>query len=359
MSSIYNFSAGPAALPPEVIAQAQQEFGNWHNSGLSVLEIGHRSAAFVALAEQIQSDLRELLNIPKNYQILLLPDGATYQFSWVPMNLLRGNKQADYVNTGVWSQKALVEAKRYCEVNIVASNAETGRTTIPAQARWALNKNAAYVHYTANETIDGLEFSWLPNVGTVPLVSDMSSTLLSMPLDIKHFGLIYAGGQKNLGANGLTLVIVREDLLGNALPLTPTLGNYQVQAENHSLYNTPPTYAWYLLSLMLRWVQTQGGVVVMAERNKRKAEKLYRFIDNSDLYSNNVDPCCRSRMNVIFRLRKPELEKKFLLAAEQRGLLGLHGHRLVGGLRASLYNAMPEAGVDALLEFMEDFEKNM
>lgn len=356
MSSLYNFSAGPAVLPQAVMQQAHAEFFDWHGSGLSIMEISHRNPAFVALTEQIENDLRELLAIPDNYRVLLLPGGATYQFSLVPMNLLADKTTADYVDTGIWSRKAIAEAKRYCAVNIVASNESSGDTTIPPQEEWRLNKDAAYVHYTANETISGLEFPWIPAVKNVPLVSDMSSNLLSMPLDVKRFGLIYASAQKNLGSSGLTLVIVRDELLGKALPLIPTLCNYQVQATNHSLYNTPPMYAWYLMGLVLKWVKEQGGLVEMAERNQRKAAKLYQFIDNSDLYRNSIDPLYRSRMNVTFYLTKPNLETKFLIEAEQAGLVGLKGHRLTGGLRASIYNAMPEKGVDALIKFMKEFE---
>lgn len=355
MSVKHNFSAGPAALPEEVMQHAQAELLDWQGSGLSVIEVSHRSDRFMAMIAQTEKDLRALLQIPTNYKVLFLAGGASYQFAMLPMNLLRGKKTADYVNTGVWSQKAIAEAQRYCDVRIAASSEATSFNTIPAQQDWQLNPQAAYVHYTSNETISGLEFPFIPAVGDVPLVSDMSSNILSAPLDVKRFGLIYGGAQKNISASGLTLVIVREDLLGDVLPFTPTLYNYQIQADNHSLYNTPPTFSWYLAGLVFNWLKQQGGLAVMAQRNQRKAQKLYQLMDTSDFYVNNIEPQFRSKMNVTFHIMNADLEPVFLKQAEQAGLFGLRGHRLVGGLRASIYNAVSEASVDALVAFMNEF----
>jgi len=357
MSKIINFSAGPAALPHEVMEQAQAEFLNWQGKGISAMEISHRHPWFMAMAEQAEQDLRELLSIPKHYKVLFLAGGASFQFAMVPMNLLRGKNAADYINTGLWSQKAINEARRYCQVNVAASGATTQFNSIPDFNEWQLNKNAAYVHYVANETISGLEFSDIPATGDVPLVSDMSSNILSKPIDVSRFGLIYAGAQKNIGPSGLSIVIVREDLLGNVLPFTPALYNYQIQADNNSMFNTPPTYAWYMAGLVFAWLKKQGGLKVMAERNKRKAAKLYNYIDDSDFYFNTIEPQYRSKMNVTFRLRDAELEPLFIQEAEQVGLFALKGHKLAGGgMRASIYNAMPEAGVDRLIECMQEFK---
>lgn len=359
MPTIYNFNPGPAQLPHEIMLQAQAELLDWQGTGVSILEISHRSTRFMAMAAQAEQDLRELLNIAADYQVLFLAGGASHQFAMIPMNLLRGKTTADYIETGIFSHRAAVEAKPYCTVNIAASGAASDFTTIPALATWQLNPAAAYVHYTANETIAGLEFPWIPETGNVPLVSDMTSNLLSMPLDVSRFGLIYASAQKNIGPSGLTVVIVRNDLVGDALPLTPSLYNYKVQADNNSLYNTPPTFAWYMAGLMFAWLKKQGGLEVMTERNRNKADKLYRFIDQSDFYFNKIDPVYRSRMNVSFTLANAELETLFLIKAAEVGLVGLKGHRVVGGLRASIYNAMPEAGVDALIAFMTEFESKM
>lgn len=345
-------------LPHEVMQQARDEFLNWQNQGVSILEISHRSKPFLALAAQTEQLLRELLAIPQNYQVLFLPGGATYQFALLPLNLLGAKTTADYVDTGIWSQKALKEAQRYCQVNIVASARSSNYTAIPPLADWKINPHAAYLHYTANETIAGLEFPWVPEVGDVPLVSDMSSNILSQPLDIKKFAVIYAATQKNLGASGLTVVIIREELLGKALAFTPTLANYQVQAENKSLYNSPPMYAWYLTNLVLHWTKKQGGVRAMLEHAARKASKLYAVIDNSQLYANKIKSEYRSRMNITFNLTRPELEPLFLQQAEQQGLLGLKGHRLAGGIRVGNYNAISQQSIDALIAFMQEFERD-
>lgn len=357
MQPIYNFSAGPAALPREVMQEAQAEFISWQGRDVSIIEVGHRTEWFMQLAEQAERDLRALLAIPSNYHVLFLAGGASLQFAMVPLNLLGGKTTADYFNTGIWSQKAIAEAKRYCQVNVAVDSASNHFTSVPDSTEWHLNPEAAYVHYTANETISGVEFPFIPEVGTVPLVSDVTSNILSAPLDVSRFGLLYAGAQKNISASGLTIVIVRADLVGNALPFTPTIYNYKVQAENHSLYNTPPTFAWYLAALVFKWLRQQGGLGMMAQLNARKSVRLYQFIDSSKLYKNNIDPRYRSRMNITFYLTKPALEPLFLVEAERAGLLGLRGHRLAGGMRASIYNAMPEAGVDALLTFMSDFER--
>jgi phosphoserine aminotransferase len=357
MSRPYNFSAGPAILPEAVLEQAKAELLDWQGSGMSVMEMSHRGKEFISIAAQAEADLRELLNIPSNYKVLFLQGGATGQFAVVPMNLLRGKTKADYLNTGQWSKKAIAEAKKYCQVNVVASSEATRFTTIPPPQDWQCDPEAAYFHYTPNETINGVEFHQIPEVGDVPLVVDMSSTLLSRPLDVSKFGLIYAGAQKNIGPAGLTIVIVREDLIGQTLPGTPSLFDYKNQADNDSMVNTPPTYAWYIAGLVFRWLQALGGLEAMAKRNQRKAERLYAAIEQSGFYKNPVDPACRSWMNVPFTLPDPALDKPFLAEAKAAGLLTLSGHRSVGGMRASIYNAMPEEGVQALIDFMHDFAR--
>lgn len=356
MPRAYNFSAGPAMLPEAVLEQAKAELVDWQGSGMSVMEMSHRGKEFVAIAAQAEADLRELLAIPSNYKVLFLQGGATSQFAMIPMNLLRGKTKADYLNTGIWSKKAISEAKRYCQVNVVASGESQKFTTVPNQDTWNCDVDAAYFHYTPNETINGVEIHTVPDVNT-PIVADMSSTILSRPIDVTKFGLIYAGAQKNIGPAGLTIVIVREDLLGDTIPSTPTMFNYKEQVEAESMYNTPPTYAWYIAGLVFKWIKAQGGLTAMAERNQRKAAKLYQAIDNSSFYANPVDPIYRSWMNVPFTLAKPDLEKTFLSEAKAVGLVTLAGHRSVGGMRASIYNAMPEEGVATLVDFMKDFEK--
>ncbi|MCC5857949.1 MAG: 3-phosphoserine/phosphohydroxythreonine transaminase [Ectothiorhodospiraceae bacterium] len=355
MSRVYNFSAGPAMLPEPVLRQAAEDMLDWRGSGMSVMEMSHRGKEFVSIAAEAEQTLRALMNIPENYKVLFLQGGATGQFAAIPMNLLRGRKRADYISTGSWSKKAIKEAKTYCEVNVAAAS-PGDVLTIPPRNTWQLSDDAAYVHYTPNETISGVEFHWVPEVDA-PLVADMSSTILSRPVDVTRFGLIYAGAQKNIGPAGITLVIVREDLLGETLPGTPSVWDYKAQAEGDSMLNTPPTYAWYIAGLVFRWIQEQGGLEAMAERNRRKAEKLYGAIDGSDFYSNPVDPDCRSWMNVPFVLADDALNDSFLKQAAEVGLTTLKGHRSVGGMRASIYNAMPEAGVDRLVEFMAEFER--
>ncbi|MEJ2391806.1 MAG: 3-phosphoserine/phosphohydroxythreonine transaminase [Gammaproteobacteria bacterium] len=357
MSRCFNFSAGPAMLPEEVLQRAQQEMLDWNGSGMSVMEMSHRGKEFMGIAEKAEADLRELLSIPSDYAVLFLQGGASAQFAMVPMNLLRGKNKADYINTGAWSKKAIAEAKRYCDVNVAASSEDQKFSTIPAFDSWKLQKDAAYLHYTPNETIGGVEFHWVPDAGETPLVVDMSSTILSRPIDVSRFACIYAGAQKNIGPAGLTLVIVRKDMLGQTLSGTPSMFDYQKQADNGSMLNTPPTYAWYLAGLVFDWLKQKGGLEAMAQINQRKAQKLYAAIDQSGFYHNPVDPACRSWMNVPFTLANAELDKLFLEQASARGLKTLKGHRSVGGMRASIYNAMPEAGIDALIAFMQEFEK--
>lgn len=357
MSRVYNFSAGPSTLPEAVLQRAQAEMLDWRGTGMSVMEMSHRGKDFVAIAEKTEADLRELLGIPAHYKVLFPQAGAVGQFAAVPMNLLRGKGKACYVNTGIWSGKAIEEARLYGEVKVVASSKESGFTTVPPRADWAVDPDAAYLHYTSNETINGVEFQDIPDDGGLPLVCDMSSNILSRPVDIEKFGLIYAGAQKNMGPSGIVVTVVREDLIGQALPITPSVFDYKKQAENGSMLNTPPTYNWYLLGLVLEWVKEQGGLTAMEAHNRAKSEKLYAAIDASAFYSNPVDLACRSRMNVPFRLAKPELEKTFAAEAKAAGLVFLEGHRSVGGMRASIYNAMPMAGVDALIAFMGEFER--
>lgn len=357
MTEVFNFSAGPAVLPKAVLEQARDELLDWHGTGMSVMEMSHRSKEYLSIATQAEADLRTLLAVPDNYKVLFLQGGATSQFAMVPMNLLRGHRQADYINTGAWSKKAIAEAQRYCEVNVAASSADSNFNTIPAFDAWQLNNDAAYVHYTPNETIGGVEFHEIPDTGAVPLVADMSSTILSRPLAVSRYGLIYAGAQKNIGPAGLTVVIVRDDLIGTTLPGTPSMFDYQAHADNGSMLNTPPTFAWYLAGLVFVWLREQGGLASMGEVNRCKAQRLYDAIDASGFYRSPVDPACRSWMNVPFTLADAGLDGDFLAQARTAGLLNLKGHRSVGGMRASIYNAMPEAGVDALIGFMQEFER--
>lgn len=357
MSRAYNFCAGPATLPESVLRQARDEMLDWRSTGMSVMEMSHRSDEFVQIAETAEKDLRELAGVSDDYAVLFMQGGASSQFSTIPLNLLGDKGSADYVNTGIWSKKAIAEAGRYGKVNVVASSEDSGFTTIPDQANWQTSAEAAYLHYTPNETIGGLEFDFVPDSLNVPLVADMSSNMLSRPVDVSKFGLIYAGAQKNIGPSGLVVVIIRKDLLGKARKETPTMMNYQVIADNDSMYNTPATYSWYLAGLVFKWLKEQGGVQAMGEINLRKARKLYNFIDASDFYANPIDPRFRSWMNVPFTLADDALNSEFLKGANARGLLNLAGHRSVGGMRASIYNAMPEAGVDALIDYMTDFAK--
>lgn len=355
MARVYNFSAGPATLPEEVLEQVQQDLLDWRGSGMSVMEMSHRGKAFVSIAEQAVSDLRELLAVPDDYTVLFLQGGAAGQFSAVPGNL--PGAAADYVVTGNWGKKAHKEGGKYLQANTAASGADSEFTTIPSESGWQLSPDAAFVHTTSNETIQGVEFQHDPDVNTAPLVTDMSSNFLSRPVDVSKYGVIYAGAQKNAGPAGVTMVIVRNDLLGQAADDVPMVLDWQAQAEADSMLNTPPCFAWYVCGLVFDWLKRQGGLAAMAERNKAKADKLYGFIDGSDFYRNPVDPAVRSRMNVPFLLADDALDDAFLQEAEAAGLSTLKGHRSVGGMRASIYNAMPEAGVDALVDFMRDFEQ--
>ena len=362
MSRVYNFSAGPAALPTEVLVQAQAEMLDWNGSGMSVMEMSHRGKDYMSIATKAEADLRKLMTIPDNYKVLFLQGGASSQFAMVPINLLTGRdgkkrQTADYLLTGQWSKKAVAEAKRYCDVNLVADTSASNFTTIPDETSLNFNPQAAYVHYTPNETIVGVEFPYIPNTGEVPLVADMSSTILSRRIDVSKFDVIYAGAQKNIGPAGLTLVIIRDDLLGQADPAMPAMFDYKTHADNGSMYNTPPTYGWYLAGLVFDWALKQGGLPAIEKVNQRKAEKLYKAIDESEFYSNPVDLSCRSWMNVPFILANADLDAVFLEQAAAKGLTTLKGHRSVGGMRASIYNAMPEAGVDALIAFMKEFEQ--
>ena len=357
MSRVYNFSAGPSTLPESVLIRAQAEMLEWGKSGMSVMEMSHRGKDYVSIAEKAEADFREILSVPPNYKVLFLSGGATGQFAAIPLNLLAGKAVVNYVNTGVWSGKAISEAKKYAEVKVAASSKENGFKNIPNRSEWKIDSEAAYLHYTSNETINGVEFQNIPDTGGLPLVCDMSSNILSRPVDVSQFGLIYAGAQKNMGPAGIGVVIVRDDLIGHALPITPSIFDYKVQAENDSMLNTPPTYVWYLLGLVLEWVKEQGGLTAMEAHNKAKAAKLYAAIDASAFYANPVELAFRSRMNVPFTLANPELDKTFTAEAKTAGLVSLAGHRSVGGMRASIYNAMPEAGVDALIEFMAEFER--
>jgi len=356
MSRIYNFSAGPAALPQEVLQQAQEELLDWNGSGMSVMEMSHRGKEFMSIAGQAEKDLRELMNISDNYKVLFLQGGASSQFAMVPMNLLHEKISADYIDTGSWSKKAIAEAKRFTEVNVAGASPE-GRFAVPAETDLLLDPAAAYLHYTPNETIQGIEFPYVPDTGDVPLVADFSSTILSRPVDVSRYGVIYAGAQKNIGPAGLTVVIIREDLIAEPLSGTPAMFTYGTMADSGSMYNTPPTFSWYLAGLVFQWLKRNGGLEVMAVVNERKAEALYAAIDNSDFYANPVAPDCRSWMNVPFTLADAELDARFLNEAKGAGLVTLKGHRSVGGMRASIYNAMPEEGVQALIDFMSDFEK--
>jgi phosphoserine aminotransferase len=355
MGRIYNFSAGPAVLPEEVLAQARDEMLDWHGSGMSVMEMSHRGKEFIAIAQQAEADLRELMGIAANYKVLFLQGGATAQFAMVPMNLLRGRKSADYVNTGEWAKKAIKEAKKFLAVNVAASAEDKHFTYAPKQAQWKLDPGAAYVHYTSNETIGGVEFNWIPDAGGVPLVADMSSNVLSRPVDVSKFGLIYAGAQKNIGPAGLTIVIVREDLIGETVPGTPTMFDYKVQADAESMYNTPPTYAIYIAGLVFQWLKKKGGLEGIEKANIAKSGLIYDVIDGGTFYHSPVAKQDRSRMNVPFTLKDAALDEAFLKQAKSHGLIQLKGHRSVGGMRASIYNAMPVEGVRALTGFMKDF----
>jgi phosphoserine aminotransferase len=354
---VFNFSPGPATLPLEVLQQAQAEMLDWQGTGMSVMEHSHRGKPFVACAQAAEADLRELLNIPSNYKVLFLQGGATGMFSAIPLNLATADSTVDYINTGAWSKKAIGEAKRYAKVNVAADEAASNYSTVPAQGALKLTPGAAYVHYTPNETIGGVEFDYIPETNGVPLVADFSSTILSRPIDVSKFGLIYAGAQKNIGPSGIVVVIVREDLIGKARPGTPMVWDFKGMADDNSMLNTPPTFGWYFAGLVFKWLKKQGGLKAIEQRNRAKAEKLYGFIDGSGFYKSPVAKNARSWMNVPFTLAKPDLDKTFVDEAKKAGLVNLEGHRSVGGMRASIYNAMPIEGVEALVKFMQEFQK--
>src|SRR5690554_2219203 len=353
----FNFCAGPAALPTEVLQQAPQELLDWQGRGLSVMEMSHRSDEFVTIAKTAEQDLRDLLSVPDNYQVLFLQGGASQQFAQIPLNFLPESGCADYIDTGIWSRKSLEEARRFGTVHVAASAKSYEYLAIPGQNEWQLHQDAAYVHYASNETIGGLQFDWIPETGDVPLICDMSSDILSRPLDVSRYGMIYAGAQKNIGPSGLVVAIVREDLLDRARASCPTMLNYRVAADNGSMYNTPPTFSWYLAGLVFKWLKKQGGVEAMARRNHEKQRLLYEYIDMGDFYYNPVSKNARSWMNVPFRLQDDRLDKAFLVGAQERGLLNLQGHRSVGGMRASIYNATGMDAITALIDYMQDFER--
>ncbi len=356
MTRVYNFAAGPAVLPESVLQQAQQELLNWHGMGASVMELSHRSREFVDVAETCEQDLRELLHIPERYKVLFLQGGAFGQFSAIPLNILGEATEADYIESGIWSKKAIECAMPYAKVNVIASN-KNHPTSLPDIDSWQVNAKSAYLHYCPNETINGLAFNTTPDNQGLPLVADMSSCILSQKVDISQFGLIYAGAQKNIGPAGLVIVIVDEALLGKAHAYTPTALNYAIQAAHGSMLNTPPTFTWYMVGLVFKWLKAQGGVEAIEQINQQKATLLYQTIDNSEFYHNDVDPRYRSRMNVPFRLQNAALQEVFLQEAKQAGLINLEGHRSVGGMRASIYNAMPLEGVKVLCDFMHTFAK--
>lgn len=357
--TIYNFSAGPAMLPKAVLLKAQSELLNWNNQGTSVMEISHRSKPFMALAQKAEADLRTLLSIPNNYKVLFMQGGGRGQFFSVPLNLAKRGSIAQHLVSGQWSEIAVTEAAKYMQCEVVANNyVKDGKIYVPEQSKWEVNQQAAYFHYCPNETVEGIEINWVPKTGNVPLVADMSSNILSKTLNIADYGIVYAGAQKNIGPSGLAVVIVREDLIGLERDDTPAVFSYREQANNDSMYNTPPTYSWYLAGLVFEYLLENGGVEAIESINKIKAENLYKCIDNSDLYSNQVSDVNRSKMNVTFQLADSSLDSVFLKQAESNGLQALKGHRFVGGMRASIYNAMGLDGVTALIDFMHEFERS-
>ncbi len=358
MTRVFNFSAGPAALPESVLREAAEEMLDWQGSGMSVMEMSHRGREFISIADEAAALLRELLAVPANYKLLFMQGGAIAENAIVPMNLLRGHAGADYIDSGEWSKKSIKEAKKYGRVNVAASSAASNYTAVPARDSWQLDKDAAYVHICSNETIGGVQYQQFPDVGDVPLVADMSSDIMSRPFDVSKFGLIYAGAQKNMGPSGLTVVIVREDLIGQAMAATPSAFDYKTVADNDSMYNTPPTYAIYIAGLVFRWLKAQGGLPAIAQHNQAKAALLYDYLDSTGFYTAPVAREYRSLMNVPFKLKDEALDAAFLKGAEARDMVQLKGHRSVGGMRASIYNAMPLAGVQTLVAWMKEFEKN-
>ena len=356
MTRVFNFSAGPAALPESVLQQAAAEMSDWQGSGMSVMEMSHRGKEFMSIAAETAGLLRELMAVPPNYKLLFMQGGAIGENAIVPMNMLRGKSSADYIDTGEWSKRSILEARKYGQVNVAASAADTNYTTIPPRDTWRLDPDAAYVHICSNETIGGVEYPEPPDVGDVPLIADMSSSIMSRPVDVSKYGLIYGGAQKNLGPAGLTIILVRDDLIGHALPCTPSAFDYKVVADHDSMFNTPPTYAIYIAGLVFKWIKTRGGLVAMEAHNRRKAAVLYDYLDSSTYYISPVARECRSLMNVPFKLPDAALDASFLSGAEARGMVQLKGHRVVGGMRASIYNAMPIEGVQALVDYMKAFE---
>ena len=357
MTRVFNFSAGPATLPEPVLRQAADEMLDWHGSGMSVMEMSHRGPEYMAIHAEAEKLLRELLAVPPSYKVVFLQGGAIGQNAIVPMNLLRGKASADYVNTGEWSKKSIKEAKKYGAVNVAASGEAGNFTSIPKQDTWKLDPNAAYVHICANETIGGIQYHWTPDTGSVPLVADMSSEIMSKPIDVSRYGLIYAGAQKNIGPAGLTIVIVRDDLVGQALPITPSAFDYKQQAEADSMLNTPPSYSIYVAGLVFQWLKKQGGLPAIDKHNRTKAALLYDYLDSTGFYTSPIAKDDRSLMNVPFKLRDESLTDAFLKGAEERHMVQLKGHRSVGGMRASIYNAMPQEGVRALVAYMKEFEQ--
>ncbi|GGA98413.1 3-phosphoserine/phosphohydroxythreonine transaminase [Agarivorans gilvus] len=359
MDKVYNFCAGPAMLPEAVMQQAQAEFCNWQDLGVSVMEVSHRGKEYIAMAAQAEQDLRDLLAIPDNYKVLFCQGGGRGQFAAAPLNLLGDKQSISYITTGQWSKSAVAEGEKHAKAHVfdAITQNEQGQFLVKPSQQWQIDQDAAYLHYCPNETIEGIAIDEIPEIGDMVLVADFSSTILSQPIDVSKFGVIYAGAQKNIGPSGLAIAIVREDLLGKAHPLTPNIFNYEILAGSDSMFNTPPTYSWYLAGLVFKWLKAQGGLSAMAQKNAAKAELLYSFIDGSDFYQNNVAPQNRSKMNVPFQLVNDQLDAAFLEESAAAGLLTLKGHRLVGGMRASIYNAMPIEGVQALVDFMADFAK--
>ena len=356
MTRVFNFSAGPAALPEPVLQQAADEMLDWHGSGMSVMEMSHRGKEFVSIHAEAESLLRELLAVPTNYKVLFMQGGAMAENAIVPMNMLRGKSSADYINTGEWSKKLIKEAGKFAKVNVAATSEATNFDRIPKRETWKLDPDAAYVHICSNETIGGVEYHFTPDVGNVPLIADMSSSIMSRPVEVAKYGLIYGGAQKNIGPAGVTIVIVRDDLIGQALPITPSAFDYKQQADNDSMLNTPPTYAIYIAGLVFKWIKAQGGLPGIEARNRAKAKLLYDALDASSFYSSPVVREDRSLMNVPFKLKDDALDAAFLKGAQERSMLQLKGHRAVGGMRASIYNAMPIEGVQTLVAYMKEFE---
>lgn len=357
MKRVYNFSAGPSILPLEVLEQAAKEMTNYQDTGMSVMEMSHRSKAYQEIIDTAEATLREIMAIPDNYKVLFLQGGASTQFAMIPLNLMTGSNKADFVNTGVWTKKAIAEAKKYGEVNVVASSEDKTFTYVPKLDKSTFSPDADYFHITSNNTIYGTKINELPDTGDVPIVADMSSNILSEEIDVSKYGMIFAGAQKNMGPAGVTIVIIREDLIGNAMDITPTMLNYQTHADKGSMFNTPPTYSIYMAGLVFAWIKKLGGLKAIQAKNEEKAALLYDYLDSSKMFSGTVVKEDRSLMNIPFVLPNDELNAEFIAEAAKRGFVNLKGHRSVGGMRASIYNAMPTEGVKKLVEFMKEFEE--